>query len=76
MTKEEKFKILIDYVLESEKRSYYNYCSEKAELLYIDCCEDLQYYMDNIENEEYLNRDDNEHIYVYAKLLQKHLNLN
>lgn len=76
MTKEEKFKILIDYILESEERSYYDYCLEKAESLYVDCYKDLNNYMDNIESEEYLNNEDNKHIYVYAKLLQKHLNLN
>lgn len=76
MIKEEKFKILIDYILESEKGSYYEYCLEKAELLYRDYCEDLDNYMDNIESEDYLNNDSNKHIYVYAKLLQKHLNLN
>ena len=31
MTKEEKFKILIDYILQSEENSYYEYCLEKAE---------------------------------------------
>lgn len=85
MIKEEKFKILIDYILESEERSYYEYCLEKVEKLYdnIFSKRDIKHfdkyidnYMNNINSEEYLNREDNKHIYVYAKLLQKHLNLN
>ena len=72
MTNEEKFKILIDYILESEEDSYYEYCLDK-----IDChINEIEVSMSNIYDEEYLNRDDNEHIYAYAKLLQKHLNLN
>ena len=72
MTKKEKFKILIDYILESEEDSYYEYCLDK-----IDChINEIENNMSNIHSEEYLNNSDNEHIYVYAKLLQKHLNLN
>jgi hypothetical protein len=79
MTKEEKFKILIDYLLESEERSYFEYCMNKAsELFYFDaeCLKKTNKYMSCIDEEEYLNSDDNKHVYAYIKLLQKHLNLN
>jgi len=85
MTKEEKFKMLIDYILESEEQSYYSHCLDKVELLYDNIFskhkskhrnEYIDEYMSKIKSEEYLNSINNEHIYAYAKLLQKHLKLN